>query len=378
MKVSAGWYLQKTFCIVSIFVCVTIAGFSQSFSGRIRYANSFKNAQNRDVEDSITRLLGQQTRYFVNDGSVKAYNEKEQLLFNSVTKYNLLFPGPANNNSFVLPSLAQPLPDSSIIVKKLPGKKSICNRECISLQLSSNQMSAVYFFDPTLLASPDLFKEVRFANWNKLLSVTNGALPLECIYTDKSSNITWTSTAVEAQPMQLAARDFLDGSDFSSPPPGWVYFSTDEWRAYFPKRPLERTYVHSSAVGYVNVKATELSMPVSDSSNILSYAVFETELPDSLVSSTRKEWVETYLRAVLAFTVDKVNGKLVSESHIQLFGYPGIEIKVSYSNNQLLLHERLYLVNARLYTVAVTSSAENSSGTDADIFLNFFALPALR
>lgn len=359
-------------CVQFIAVMVSTA-MAQNFSGRIRYANDYTNGR-----DSLDNVFGKRIRYFINDSNFKAYNEKDSLLFMFNSEYNTYYSAAESlqrDNRLFMPVTE----DAPLVTTKLLKTRTICGHTCRGVEMNFKEATVVWYYDPSLKASKQVFSNHRIALWNRCMKMLDGAVPLAFTYTDKKAGITWSAIATEIQDMNLTGKDFAElpgkNKDIRMPmPEGWTDFREDKWTGFFPGKPLKKNYGHYSAVGYLNVDAVEFTIADSSQTDSVKFTVLETIFPDTVVNSSNKPWVETYMRGIVAYSIDKVQGKIVAESHIQLYGHPGIEIKILYNNGQKALRERLYLVGQRLFTVEVDCPAGQADHWAVEQFLNSFVL----
>ena len=71
-----------------------------------------------------------------------------------------------------------------------------------------------------------------------------------------------------------------------------------------------------------------------------------------------------------------INGKLVSERKISLYGYPGREIVIDakLQDTDVIFKWRIFLMGKRLYQIGVGTDVRNSGSPDVDKFLLSFDL----
>ena len=70
----------------------------------------------------------------------------------------------------------------------------------------------------------------------------------------------------------------------------------------------------------------------------------------------------------------RFNGRIISQRSISYGLFPGKEIRVDYENGLAEIKCRLYLVENTLYSLQVTSAAQNKKNKARDFFLNSFKL----
>jgi len=147
----------------------------------------------------------------------------------------------------------------------------------------------------------------------------------------------------------------------------WKEFRSSEgaFSVLMPGTPEESTETLSTEIGPLNLHSFTVNQRER------SYGVVYADYPEALVQNTDPEGI---LDGARDGAVAKVQGKLLSESFIDLDNHPGREIKVESSDRTATLRARVYLVNNRLYQTVWAGPKEDSSSEEVDRFLDSFEL----
>lgn len=124
---------------------------------------------------------------------------------------------------------------------------------------------------------------------------------------------------------------------------------------------------------YGKLTMNMVSLTVKDSSdhNML-YFLNYTDYPIGTIHSDSAAILDTYFETSKESAIANVQGTLLSETILDLLGYPGRELRISMKNGVLLIRCRNYLIKNRLYTLQVLSLAENNFNTSINKFLDSF------
>lgn len=154
----------------------------------------------------------------------------------------------------------------------------------------------------------------------------------------------------------------------------WVLFSAPQATVLFPKQ----TVLDSSVVdnGIMKLKFYVGKYMVKDTANDdnLLYAYVSTEFPDSSISSTQKDVIDSYFEGAVSSTVEKMNGQLLSEEKIELDGFPGRKIRVAMQNKQLMTTQYHWLVRNAGVIIQITHKADKEDNPNARRFFSSIKL----
>lgn len=150
-------------------------------------------------------------------------------------------------------------------------------------------------------------------------------------------------------------------------PEGWVDFESADggFKAQFPKTPKTQTIPTPTPAGNI-----DQTMIMADDNGI-SYGVSFADYPEEATKATP---IETMLDGARDGAVANINGTLKSEKQIKLGEFDGRELEVTANaaGQDVVVHQRMYVVNNRLYQLIVVRLASAES-KDQDFF-NSFAL----
>jgi hypothetical protein len=104
------------------------------------------------------------------------------------------------------------------------------------------------------------------------------------------------------------------------------------------------------------------------------YLVSYTEYPISKVNADNKQMLPGFYRKAIDGAVNNYHGKLLSEKAIELKGYSGREIVISFEEDKIIANMRLFLVKNKMYTLETMTEANKSSNLSINRFMNSFDL----
>lgn len=357
-------------------LCAT--AFTQHFTGKIVYTNTFTDLNNKDISAKMIPFLGKEMHYFINDSNYKACNENNRLLnlYNAAT--NTYYDAAPGSDDLLATDAGKPTGET-YSTKMLAEKATICGYECVSMEEKKSSVTTVYYYSPKVQVNKNNFKQHNYSNWNDYLKASNGALPLKMIYTDKTQGFVWTLTAKSVEPMKLTATDFAVAAEkkkpqtTSAPVAGWLLYNGKDWGINFPGTPEESQQKIPTAIGEQTMHIYMYTEQQPTADNIV-YAVIQSIFPDSLVNSAKTEMIEPLMRNSVDGAVKNVQGQLLSESVISLGEYPGREVKVSYRQGAGIINLRIYLVKNTLYMLQTICNKNKDNNASTKTFMNSFKL----
>lgn len=130
--------------------------------------------------------------------------------------------------------------------------------------------------------------------------------------------------------------------------------------AQFPAVPTEQTI----KAGDIDVRmfAVEIK-PVT------YYACY-----NEYAASTNSVTPEQRLDGARDGAVSNIKGTLIAETEIMLDNYPGRDIQIASMDNQFTIRTRMYMVNNRLYQIAVVTAKDTAFTDGMTAFLDSFKL----
>jgi hypothetical protein len=137
-------------------------------------------------------------------------------------------------------------------------------------------------------------------------------------------------------------------------PGDWYVFNTKGATIEFPKKPTTQVQNQKTAIGELNMEISiyDATKDTFATTNFI-YALVTTEYPDTAVNSNKKENIAIFFRGAIDQAVKNVAGKILSEQAIELDGFPGRAVKVSFDNDMAVVNMRGYLVHNKLYMLQV-------------------------
>jgi hypothetical protein len=154
----------------------------------------------------------------------------------------------------------------------------------------------------------------------------------------------------------------------------WFLLKSDGFQAEFPVEPVSQPQVVNSEIGELKVNLFMYDASQGGTDSNLVYLIGSTEFPDSIVNSNMTESVPNFFRGSIDGAVKNVNGKILSETVIEINGYPGREIKVDFMEGQAVIIMRFYLVRNKLLMIEVMTEISKVPNKSSDRFFNSFKL----
>jgi hypothetical protein len=154
----------------------------------------------------------------------------------------------------------------------------------------------------------------------------------------------------------------------------WYQYETKYYKILFPKKPTESSQVAKSAIGDLKLNLSIYAVPENETEDNLAYLVNETEYPDSVINSDKKDLLENFFRHSIDGAVNNVQGKLLSEKVIELNKFPGREIRADYQNGLAVITMRLYLVRNKLFLTETITDTKKDFNKSISKFMDSFEL----
>jgi hypothetical protein len=189
----------KNIALLCLFLS-TISAISQSFEGKITYANTFKTKNTKITDQQWAAMLGSNQEYFIKDGDYKSITNGTFVQWQQyINAENRLYIKMANTETLLWN-------DGSIqgdeVLKVEINKKvtEILGYKCDEVILTCKSGIQKYYFNSKLAVNTKLFANHKFGNWFDYLSKSN-ALPLKSII--DTAQFTMESIATEVKPSKL-------------------------------------------------------------------------------------------------------------------------------------------------------------------------------
>lgn len=196
--------MKKIFFILTILLSSTTT-FSQTFEGKIIYANSYKSKNAQITDQQWIAMLGSTQEYYIKGGDYKSVTNgtfaQWQLYINKDNKfYNKM-----SNSESVLWNDASIQGDEVLKVEVNKNVTEILGYKCDEVVLTCKSGVQKYYFNSKLSVDTKLFVNHKFGNWFDYLSKSY-SLPLKSII--ENAQFSMESTATEVKPMKLDSKTF--------------------------------------------------------------------------------------------------------------------------------------------------------------------------
>lgn len=109
--------------------------------------------------------------------------------------------------------------------------------------------------------------------------------------------------------------------------------------------------------------------------NIL-YMISFTDYPADKINSEEMDetTLDEYYKGSVQGSVNNMNGKLLDEKNIELFGHEAREITIDYLEGQAIMRMQILLVKNRMYALQAIALTDNDKNEDQKRFFNSFEL----
>lgn len=151
-------------------------------------------------------------------------------------------------------------------------------------------------------------------------------------------------------------------------------FETNKYKVTFPGKPADHEQPVQSAYGELKMYMHIYEVPNDIDDGNHAFMVAESAYPADVISSDKKELLDKFFRGAVDGTAKNINGRLLTESRIQLNGYPGRQFKVDYQEGLAIITMRCYLVKNVLYMLQVISEGKRDDNPANKKFLDSFIL----
>jgi len=157
-------------------------------------------------------------------------------------------------------------------------------------------------------------------------------------------------------------------------PGDWVLLEKSDFKILFPQKPEEQTQTVNTALGKLNIDTYIYEVPDSKKDDNLMYMFAQTAYPDTAINSDKKDLLDKFFRGSIDGAVNNVHGKLLSETVIQLNGYPGRKVRIDFKDGLAVINMGFYLVKNKLYMSETITETKNDFNKSIDKFFNSFSL----
>jgi hypothetical protein len=158
----------------------------------------------------------------------------------------------------------------------------------------------------------------------------------------------------------------------------WFLLKSDGFTITFPKEPASQPQVVNSDIGELKINIFIYDASESGADDNLVYLASSTEYPDSLISSEKTEILPVLFKNTIDGILSNIQGKILSETAIEINGFPGREVKVDFMEGQAIIKIRIYLVKNILYMVETITETSKVPNKSIDKFMDSFKLADLK
>ncbi len=157
----------------------------------------------------------------------------------------------------------------------------------------------------------------------------------------------------------------------------WEIFQSEagKFQIEMPDLPAVTAQLLTSDLGELEMNVFMHEGEEGIDENIL-YMVSYTDYPKDKINTTEmdKAALDVYYKGAVNGSVNNLDGKLVTEKTITIFGHEAREVKVDYMNGQAIMKMQILLIENRMYALQVIALAENEGNEAQNRFFNSFEL----
>lgn len=154
----------------------------------------------------------------------------------------------------------------------------------------------------------------------------------------------------------------------------WVPFEDAGCKMLFPATPKDEAQTVNTAAGKVEVINHTYEVPDGVKNDNLEYALSETAYLDSNLTKAINTQPDKFFQGSVNGAVNSVQGKLLSQTTIELDGYPGRKCRIDYKNGLAVITMQIYLVKNKLYILQTITETKKDLNSSMEKFLSSFAL----
>ena len=154
----------------------------------------------------------------------------------------------------------------------------------------------------------------------------------------------------------------------------WILFQTKGCEIYFPKKPTDQSQTVKTSIGEIKIDIYMYEVPDNEADDNHIYGLMINDYPDSLINSDKKDLLDHFFRNAVDGAVKNVQGKLLSESKIQLEGYPGREFRIDFKDGLAVIRMRVILVKNKMFMLQTIAETKKDANKSSERFMNSFKL----
>jgi hypothetical protein len=143
----------------------------------------------------------------------------------------------------------------------------------------------------------------------------------------------------------------------------WIWFEDQTCRISFPSAPKSDSTIVETVLGPLKMYVNILEPGDNSVDSNLIYGLAVTAYPKENTENVDSSTLRRFFDGAVTGSVNKVNGRLISQKDIRFQGVPGREVSVDYGNGMAIITMRLYLKKSQfiaVQTIALTGKEENA------------------
>lgn len=156
----------------------------------------------------------------------------------------------------------------------------------------------------------------------------------------------------------------------------WVLVKNEAqgYQIEFPKEPKKSVQTVNTEAGPVDMHINMLDLSGKENDSNLIYLSSYAQYPDSLIHSDKREQIKGFLKETVEGLLGSIDGKMMDERDVEIDGFKGKEVKISFQDGMAIIRIRVYLVENQVYMLQVVTKTENDSNESIGKFMKSFDL----
>ncbi len=154
----------------------------------------------------------------------------------------------------------------------------------------------------------------------------------------------------------------------------WILVETQNCKIYFPQKPTDQSGIVNTALGDLKVAIYTYRAPENVGDDNLAYILSETQYPDSLMNSDKKDKLDAFFRTSIDGVLNNFHGQLLAESKTAIDGFPGREVRIDIQKGKAVMNMRFYLVRNRMYVLETITNSDKDFNKSIERFMSSFAV----
>ncbi len=154
----------------------------------------------------------------------------------------------------------------------------------------------------------------------------------------------------------------------------WIKVETANCKIYFPQKPTGKSEIVNTAKGDLKINIFLYQATPAKNDDNLAYILSETEYPDSVMNSEKKDRLEAFFKNSIDGVVQRFNGTLIEQTVTTLNGYPGRQVKLGIQGGKAVMNIRFYLVKNRMFVLQTITQSGKEDNTSIEKFMDSFEI----